>query len=164
MSTTLIHLTYDGNFKTECTTTIKEINTSSNNVTLKLNQTVMHPQGGGQPSDQGTITLLNSQEEPLLSIPINKVIIDKSNGSIIHEGTYEGDISEWTPGSMVKVCIDEERRRVLSECHTAGHVVDAAMSKCGQTFPPTKGYHFLDGPYGKHIFNYHPPLTNIYYF
>ena len=27
------------------------------------------------------------------------------------------------------------------------HVVDSAMAKCDTLLPPTKGYHFLDGPY-----------------
>ena len=43
--------------------------------------------------------------------------------------------------------VDPVKRQAFSECHSAGHVVDAAMAKCGLCLPPTKGYHFLDGPY-----------------
>ena len=51
------------------------------------------------------------------------------------------------PNTSVKVCVNPIKRQILSECHTAGHVVDAAMAKCDMLLPPTKGYHFLDGPY-----------------
>jgi Ser-tRNA(Ala) deacylase AlaX len=51
------------------------------------------------------------------------------------------------PNSKVKVSVDSANRQLLSECHTAGHVVDAAMARCDKILPPTKGYHFLDGPY-----------------
>ena len=49
--------------------------------------------------------------------------------------------------SSVKVSVDPTNRQLLSEYHTAGHVVDAAMARCDKLLPPTKGYHFLDGPY-----------------
>mmetsp|Transcript_23846 Transcript_23846/g.36782 ORF Transcript_23846/g.36782 Transcript_23846/m.36782 type:complete len:174 (+) Transcript_23846:678-1199(+) len=52
-----------------------------------------------------------------------------------------------SPGDIIGLKVDACLRRKLSECHTAGHVVDAAMAKCGLCLPPTKGYHFLDGPY-----------------
>jgi Ser-tRNA(Ala) deacylase AlaX len=50
-------------------------------------------------------------------------------------------------GVSVQVTVHAENRQILSECHTAGHVVDSAMAKCETLMPPTKGYHFLDGPY-----------------
>lgn len=50
-------------------------------------------------------------------------------------------------GTSVQVKVDSDNRQILSECHTAGHVIDAAMDRCGFHLPPTKGYHFLDGPY-----------------
>lgn len=76
--------------------------------------------------------------------------MDKESGVITHHGVLSG--KEPIPplpatGSMVNVQVDEKNRRILSECHTAGHVIDAAMEGIGMKFPATKGYHFLDGPY-----------------
>lgn len=168
MSTNLIHLSYEGNFETKCITKIKDItfltdiNKDNNNVTIILEDTVMYPQGGGQPCDYGIITILESSpkddddnnQHPILSIPISKVNIDKNTGIVTHDGNIDSTVEEkiismLKSGSIVvQVTIDEKRRRILSECHTSGHLVDNAMAKIGQTsFIPTKGYHFLDGPY-----------------
>jgi Ser-tRNA(Ala) deacylase AlaX len=51
-------------------------------------------------------------------------------------------------GREVRVAVDAARRRALSECHTAGHVVDAALAACGKSrFRPAKAYHYLEGSY-----------------
>jgi len=60
----------------------------------------------------------------------------------------DGDDSDGVEtGVEVHVSVDGANRQILSECHTAGHVVDSAMARCDRILPPTKGYHFLDGPY-----------------
>lgn len=35
----------------------------------------------------------------------------------------------------------------MSSYSTAGHVTDAAMTRCGHLLKPTKGKHFFEGPY-----------------
>ncbi|KAL7462844.1 hypothetical protein ACHAXS_003216 [Conticribra weissflogii] len=118
----------------------------------------MHPQGGGQPTDIGTIIPLYSGAEgalPLYSATIDKVTIDRATGIVTHAGSValKNDaipLSEqiiFPPNSKVHVSVNQPNRLLLSECHTAGHVVDAAMAKCEKLLPPTKGYHFMDGPY-----------------
>jgi len=74
------------------------------------------------------------------------VEIHRNSGTVTHHGKMNTDLA-FEPGSRVLVSVDEDRRRILSECHTAGHVVDAAMARCDQILPPLKGYHFLEGPY-----------------
>jgi Ser-tRNA(Ala) deacylase AlaX len=46
-------------------------------------------------------------------------------------------------GDKVQVFVDKENRMILSECHTAGHVIDAAMAKCGMLprMETSKAYH-----------------------
>ena len=81
--TELIHLSYDGNFLLECDATIlscqiiktasrcngdtKNDSSNKNNelqedqhnlVELQLDRTVMHPQGGGQPTDIGVMEVM----------------------------------------------------------------------------------------------------------
>ena len=50
-------------------------------------------------------------------------------------------------GTKVQVCVDADHRMIHSECHSAGHVIDSAMERCGLDLQATKGYHFLDSPY-----------------
>lgn len=156
-TTELIYLTYEGNFKFETDATVvhckvipDETSANQNNVRieLQLDQTTMHPQGGGQPTDIGTI----SCNDNLLKAQIDKVTIDRGTGAVTHAGSISLpsdaiDLESALQSKPVKVSVDPENRRILSECHTAGHVVDAAMAKCRALLPPTKGYHFLDGPY-----------------
>ena len=138
-------------------------------IELQLDITTMHPQGGGQPTDIGSIAMVNTDrnsidEEEIFAdssivANIEKVTIDRKTGIVTHAGTVSVSPKKknnnaqnlssiiFPPNSRVKVCVHPYNRRLLSECHTAGHVVDAAMSKCGKIMKPIKGYHFLDGPY-----------------
>jgi len=161
--TQLIHYTYEGNFQLDCTSKVlscrvskKTSNNETNdesssnnkeqvNVEIELDVTTMHPQGGGQPTDHGTI----SSPESSVTAKIDKVAIDHETKVVTHAGTVNISYSSvsFEIGSVVHVSVDPRRRRLLSECHTAGHVVDAAMARCDRVLPPTKGYHFLDGPY-----------------
>ena len=109
--------------------------------------------GGGQPTDIGEIALLC---QPYTTAKISKVILDRSSGVVTHTGVIElkgyddGSFSAEEPfplQSKVKVSADAEYRQLLSECHSAGHVVDLAMERAGAQMPPTKGYHFVQGPY-----------------
>jgi Ser-tRNA(Ala) deacylase AlaX len=156
-ATELLYLTYDGNFKLETEATVLHCQIISNvskpdadqsvRIELQLNQTTMHPQGGGQPTDLGTISC------DLMEAHIDKVTIDRGTGIVTHAGSISiphGDmdtIESSMKSKSVQVSVDPCNRRILSECHTAGHVVDAAMAKCQALLPPTKGYHFMDGPY-----------------
>jgi Ser-tRNA(Ala) deacylase AlaX len=227
--TDIIYMTYEGNFQTECRSTILQIIPSceeggdscgsSNNVPITTNdtnndhqlskqqkqqelsiildRTVMHAQGGGQPTDIGQMVVVLSDSKvsndttdtayipssTTTKIQIHKVLLDRSTGLIKHYGTIVRDPSNNIDddsnnnhnnnddsnvvvddgdyydnynnivniGTMVHVRIDTKQRQILSECHTAGHVVDAAMVRCGYQFRPSKGYHFLDSPYVEYI-------------
>ena len=166
--TELIHLSYDGNFQLECTAKVIHCGLCSSKnekkengdggataekkmMELILDTTIMHPQGGGQPSDYGKITNLDTNA----SIIVQHVSLDRETNVVSHiyqedndNGNGNDSVADKFPiGSLVKVEVDGERRRVLSECHSVGHAVDSAMEKCGKNLPPTKGYHFLDGSY-----------------
>ena len=193
--TELIHLSYDGNFLLECDATIlscrvittsecdsnknnsngknNENNKNKNNeqpllynqVELQLDRTVMHPQGGGQPTDTGVIEVMMDNGTTMAVVGITKVTIDRASGIVTHVGNDANSSSSGSGlnnggadlslqqqqhlqvGQSIRVRVDPVQRRILSECHTAGHVVDSAMAQCDRILPPVKGYHFLDGPY-----------------
>ncbi|KAL3802122.1 hypothetical protein HJC23_010878 [Cyclotella cryptica] len=184
-ATQLIHLTYDGNFELDTDATVlncriidepSEITSDDSNaaipssdspasrnvrVELQLDQTTMHPQGGGQPTDVGIIRIADhgsSSSCCTYFAQIDKVCLDRSTGIVTHSGSVHASENVeptimFPPGSSVTVSVDAYNRRILSECHTAGHVVDAAMAKCEALLPPVKGYHFMDGPYVEYAGN-----------
>jgi Ser-tRNA(Ala) deacylase AlaX len=109
----------------------------------------MHPQGGGQPTDIGTISTLHTS--PPITINIDRVTIDRDTNIVTHSGIVASSCVDALSlfSQQVKVHVDPHNRRLLSECHSAGHVIDAAMEQCEMLLRPTKGYHFMDGPYGE---------------
>ena len=173
--TTMIYYEYDGCFQLECESKIvgykpeesqkngTNEKSTQNFVNVYLDQSVFHAQGGGQPTDTGTITC--QQDDKEIVIAVEKVTIDRTTGVAAHRGIASlkdgggGDDNALLclpVGSSVRLAVDSDNRRILSECHTAGHVVDSCMAKIGKLMKPTKGYHFLDGPYVEYEGNIPP--------
>jgi Ser-tRNA(Ala) deacylase AlaX len=183
--TDLLFLTYDGSFALECDATVvhvlaaaascddprdngelEEVEGSSARVpsmplsaAVLLDRTVMHPQGGGQPTDTGLITSLDRPGFPC-AFRVDQVSMERATGVVTHAGHFRPstnaasteddaakDVLHFREGERVLVQVDENSRRILSECHTAGHVVDAAMAYCHVHMPSLKAYHYLDGSY-----------------
>jgi len=173
--TEMLYMTYEGNFETECESKVLDVvlskveessdpsskkATPPNTVSVVLDRTAMHAQGGGQPTDIGTFKKVGDDGSPSAVLNVSKVVIDRATGVARHTGTIIGSSnstndndnnasssSSLQVGDTVQVCVDADNRRILSECHTAGHVVDSAMARCGQFLKPSKAYHFLEGPY-----------------
>lgn len=156
LPTEMIYYSYEGNFQLECDSEVVAFqkqdtkNLGSLTVELFLDKTVMHAQGGGQPTDIGTIECQEDGQK--LVIAVDKVSLDRETGVASHLGTVQEGYNSmeafcFPVGTTVHVAVDADKRRILSECHTAGHVVDSAMAKVGRLMKPSKAYHFLEGPY-----------------
>jgi len=111
-------------------------------------QSIFHPQGGGQPSDVG---LIKSGDTVFT---VHKVYKDP-NGVILHVGSFEekgkGKKNTFGVGDIVKQEINMEMRKYHARLHSAGHLLDVAMNQVGITLKPSKGYHFPKGPYVEYI-------------
>jgi len=106
-----------------------------------LDQTILYPQGGGQPYDQGMIELGD------VKFKVEEVrFVD---GIVKHIGVLEN--GTFQKGEAVKCFIDKDRRFLNSRLHSAGHVVDMAMRQVAPEWIPAKGYHFPDGPYVEYM-------------
>ena len=87
---------------------------------IELNQTLFHPQGGGQPADRGWI------------------------GGIAVEGVVtRGDrvmhiIAQPLPPGEVAIRVDEAAWRLHSRLHSAGHLIGLAGERAG--WRPVKAY------------------------
>ena len=111
---------------------------------VTLTETLFHPQGGGQPSDTGWISI----DDGLLF----EVHFAQKNGTRIE---HLGDFSQHVPNIAdlfdrpVVLRVDAQRRLANARLHSGGHLLDAAIARCGlaEKLRPSKGYHFADGPY-----------------
>ncbi len=102
-----------------------------------LNQTILYPQGGGQPYDTGMI------QSPAATFAVEEV---RWIDSIVkHIGHFTNGI--FREGERVSCRVDEERRTLHSRIHSAGHLVDFAIAELDLGWTPGKGYHFPQGPY-----------------
>lgn len=125
---------------------------------IVTNETIFHPQGGGQPSDEGfmewTLTGSNVTEpltDPSLSFQVKAVRMDAINGSqVLHLGSFTTTAasSQLGPGDEVKQILDEKKRLLYSRLHTAGHVLGSAVRSLLETeipgFDELKASHFPD--------------------
>ncbi|KAF7592118.1 hypothetical protein BBP40_000666 [Aspergillus hancockii] len=96
---------------------------------ITTRQTVFYPQGGGQPSDTGLITLVDSSDADKASIFKVLLVRKTLNGTVLHLGEFtagDGQLS-FADGQLVSQSIDSARRDYHSRLHTAGHIIGLAM-------------------------------------
>ncbi|GKT81539.1 thrRS/alaRS common domain-containing protein [Colletotrichum tofieldiae] len=93
---------------------------------------IFHPQGGGQPSDCGTIV---SKENPLLRFEVH-LVRKLPNGLILHAVkrvtaevniTADGSVPAFRNSEPVLLRIDHQTCDFHSRLHTAGHLVGLAV-------------------------------------
>ncbi len=105
---------------------------------IVLDRTIFYPQGGGQPTDTGTISSDTAEFQ------VSKALY-REDGAIAHYGTFlKGGMET---GDEVTLSIDEHRRLLNAKNHTAGHLLTFAAEKIFPELIGMKGYHFPDGPY-----------------
>jgi Ser-tRNA(Ala) deacylase AlaX len=129
----------DQMFLYEDRATVTAIHSVDDKISLELDRTIFYPQGGGQPYDVGFIKAVDGSAEMVVEE------IRAQGDQILHKGTVL--VGEFIQGMKVLLQVDKHRRILNSRVHTAGHLIDIAMQKCGITFAPIKGYHFPEGAY-----------------
>jgi len=114
--TDMLYFEPEGNFYTSCDARVLSwAIVDKQTVAICLDRTILHAQGGGQPSDRGTIVLLDSDDSQPLNV--TKIVLDKSTGVATHTATLEdSSFFPFRVGDIVHVAVDEENRRLLAEC------------------------------------------------
>lgn len=123
---------------------------------ITTKETIFHPQGGGQPSDEGVITLVDSSKSSNGTNPATKLEMLSAR----HEATNPGlvlhlvrfadgqDAIDITPGTELELAVDGEKRLLYSRLHTAGHVLGGAVRRTVgdkvPNFDELKASHFPD--------------------
>lgn len=109
-------------------------------------QTIFHPQGGGQPSDEGVITSIANPAAKLRVVAARMDVVN--DGVVLHLGRFEDPSEKFSQGEEVEQAIDAEKRLLYSRLHTAGHVLGAAvrhlLEKEIPGFDELKASHFPD--------------------
>ena len=121
----------------KCNAYVERIEQKDGRNIIYLDQTVFYPQGGGQPYDTG-----------LIEADDTKFIVEEvryADGEVLHIGHHEG--RHLIQGEDVRLVVDEQRRKLNTRLHSAGHVLDMAVNELGYAWIPGKGHHFPDGPY-----------------
>ena len=88
-----------------------------------LDQTIYYPEGGGQPSDEGTITRADGTV-------LNITYAEKQDGVVLHHVAKDDmDKLEGITGEEITGAIDALRRDLLTSNHSATHLIIAAARK-----------------------------------
>ncbi|KAK1962803.1 threonyl/alanyl tRNA synthetase [Colletotrichum sublineola] len=108
-------------------------------------QTIFHPQGGGQPSDVGAMTTpAGASSFAVASVRMDAV----RDGQVLHFGRFGDGHAPFRPGDEVEQAIDADKRLLYSRLHTAGHVLGAAVRHLLESeiegFDELKASHFPD--------------------
>ncbi len=128
MATKLLYLT--DNFLKETTAKIVDVKTKGNQTAVILNQTIFYPLGGGQPSDQGTITTKTG------SLAVSQVTYNQ--GQPLHFGKLQGKLTKKT---TARLTLDWPSRFHHMCLHSAGHIVHEAVMAVSYGIEPIEGMH-----------------------
>lgn len=111
-------LFYDQPSQTKFTAHI--IGTYQNNVIL--DRTLFYPEGGGQPSDIGYMEIHDQKIKVLHAEKIDEIVLHQ---------VKEEDIEKLSPykGQIIEGYINPSRRRILTQNHSATHLIIAAARK-----------------------------------
>lgn len=118
--------------------------TDSDHVVI-TSQTIFHPQGGGQPSDIGSMQSSSSSVKfEVLSVRMDAIV----EGQVLHFGRFTNPENLFKEGETVEQAIDGDARLLYSRLHTAGHVLGAAVRHLLEDkiegFDELKASHFPD--------------------
>ncbi|MFI5343647.1 MAG: hypothetical protein ACHQUC_05435 [Chlamydiales bacterium] len=105
---------------------------------IVTNQTVFHPQGGGQPSDSGAFTFKGEVYE------VTRLEEDRERGCIKHYYSHRDDLSG-LEGETVSLTIDIGKRLLYAKLHTGGHLIANLVQDVYPQLRGYKGNHFPGG-------------------
>lgn len=126
---------YEDTYKNKFETKIIRSERDLKGTYLIFDQTIFHPQGGGQPADQGFI-VIQDQKYPILELEE-----DRTTGIIKH---YIASSLEHTDlvSRTVQQVIDLELRIKHAKLHTAGHLLSNIVEMLNPYFEAYKGNHY----------------------
>ncbi|KAA8620268.1 metal-dependent hydrolase related to alanyl-tRNA synthetase HxxxH domain [Pyrenophora tritici-repentis] len=123
---------------------------------LTVSETIFHAQGGGQPSDTGTMTTATTPPESGDKAKETTFTVSQvrslPTGAILHMGFFPSS-SPFTPPTHLRQAINIPLRTLHSRLHTAGHVIGLAVNTLIQrgdlpnTIADSKASHYPNAAY-----------------
>ena len=129
--TKLLYL--DDSYLKESSAKVIKLEKSGKQHGLVLDKTIFYPQGGGQPSDQGTITSAKG------SFKVTHVALEGT--TVVHYGKLTGSLKK---GATVDLKLNWPVRYKHMQWHTAGHILDEAVKQVLPEFHGIKGQHGIN--------------------
>ena len=122
---------YQDPYAKSCKAIVAAIELKGQNAVAEFTSTVCYPIGGGQPSDEATITGPSGM--------LNVKQVQRRGYSILHQGKLLGELRV---GDEVEIAIKWSHRHHCMRLHTAGHLLHDALQEIAD-FPlvPVKGHH-----------------------
>ncbi|KAJ5887904.1 hypothetical protein N7495_007945 [Penicillium taxi] len=134
-------------------------NISPEDLAITTRQTILYPQGGGQPSDTGTIAVVDQGQDQETTFTVS-LVRKTPDGRIIHFGKpCNGLIFE--EGQKVIQRVDGPKRDYHSRLHTGGHILGVAMEALMPEMKEVKANHTPGEAcleYEGLVYNEHKPL------
>lgn len=127
---------FDDTYKFNDHAMIMETNKDDNGHFIILNQTIFYPQGGGQPSDQGTLQIGDTL------IPIHSAKCIDSEIRHYTDQSYNRLI-----GQEGLCMLDQPLRLLHARLHTSGHLISNVIESYYPQWQAVKGHHFPDQCY-----------------
>lgn len=132
------HIYLEDTYQFSLETRVVETGESDRGPWVTLEQNIFHPQGGGQPSDRGTVD--GADAHPFRAPEAEEHVVRL------------GCAREFPVGAVVTSAVDPEARRRHAALHTCGHVVDGFVRELGfqhrvsNHFPGQARIEFAAGP------------------
>ncbi|MCB1145083.1 MAG: hypothetical protein KDK54_22760 [Leptospiraceae bacterium] len=123
---------YENTKLSELSAQVIDCGEDENGSYVVCDKTIFHPQGGGQPDDQGIIECAASLYK------VQKLSIPKEGPDVIKH-YIEGRIDV---GSAVTMKIDLEARWLFARLHSAGHLLSNAAGLISENLDGCQGNHF----------------------
>lgn len=115
---------------------------------VSTSETIFYAQGGGQPSDTGTMQSENTENPVSFEVSVVRTTTD---GQILHLGRFvPSGTQTFVAGQSVKQAIDGVKRKLHSRIHTAGHIVGLAVRYLAESIPNVielKAQHYPDSAF-----------------
>lgn len=125
------HDTYAYTYKS----TVRQVGEDADGVYLIPQETIFHPQGGGQPADEGYLTIHG------IKTPVAMLQAQEAEGFIKHY-YLPTNTTRIAVGAPITMEIDTQKRLLFAAYHTAGHLLAELLRKAYPTLQGIKGNHF----------------------
>jgi len=130
-----------------CSAEVTSVEQTEDGTDVVLDQTCLYARGGGQDSDTGKISA-NGQV-----FKVSKVRLDE-DGVVHHYGQFEAEA--FSAGEQLECVVDADRRTLNTRLHSAGHLIDMAVSKFAPDWLAAKAAHFPEQSFVDYQGEYNP--------